>query len=609
MSASYGEAIVNSVPSTSSADTASRGRARLGIRGKLFLVSLVLIFTSLAAVELYLSTALETQLTGRIQQELLVRARLVAERVESSGTTLSDTRATEIAKAMSAAAGMRVTLIREDGTVAGDSEVDIKGLGEVENHGARLEVLGAKARGQGTDMRPSATIGTRLMYVAVPMMRKDQLIGVARVAMPLMEVDRTLEAMRRALRVAALLALAVAICMSFLAAHLTSRKLRELTHAAQRMAAGDLSARTRASGTDEVNALGRALDHLATTLSGSIDELRSERDLLTGILSSMNEGVLVVDADRRIVLANRALRDLLLLPRNAPGKSVLQLIRNVELHKVVEEAARGSSTDGELSLSSPSSKRLLVRGVPLRGTTGAVLAVFVDVTELRRLEAVRRDFVANASHELRTPLTVVRAAAETLRTVADDPEKRARFVDLIERNADQLEQLIADMLDLARIESGEMKVQLEPMRLAPSVEGIAAQHEHRAQLKRIVLVHDVGNIAVRADRRVLEHVLDNLVDNALKYCPDGASIRISASVVNDMVRISVADTGPGIGSEHIDRIFERFYRVDAGRSRALGGTGLGLSIVKHLVEAMGGSVSVESRVGAGSTFSFTLNVA
>lgn len=587
-----------------------RPRRALGIRGKLFLVSLGVIGTVLVAAELYLSNVLETQLTDRIRQDLLVRARLVAQRVESTSAALSDARAADaIADTTSKAAGVRITLIRDDGTVAGDSGLDVKDLGGLENHASRPEVLSAKSHGQGSDMRSSATIGTRLMYAAVPIMGQGRIVGVARVAMPLTDVDDTLDAMHKALGAAALLALAVAVGMSLFAAHVTSRKLRELTIAARRMADGDLSIRTRAYGDDEVDALARALDHLATTLASSIGDLQSERDLLTSVLASMNEGVLVVDADRHIVLANRALSNLLLLPRNASGKSVLQVIRNVELNNIVESAGGGSSTEGELTLSTPAPRRLLVRGVPLSGTPGAVLAVFVDVTELRRLESVRRDFVANASHELRTPLTVVRAAAETLREVADDAEKRERFLHLIERNADTLEQLIADMLELARIESGEMKLHLEPVHLAGAVQAVAAQHAHRAEMKRITLVNETPDIAVRADRRVLEHVLDNLVDNALKYCPEGASIRIGSSVAHGMVRVSVADNGPGIASEHIDRIFERFYRVDAGRSRALGGTGLGLSIVRHFVEAMGGSVSVESRVGVGSTFSFILHAA
>jgi two-component system phosphate regulon sensor histidine kinase PhoR len=236
-----------------------------------------------------------------------------------------------------------------------------------------------------------------------------------------------------------------------------------------------------------------------------------------------------------------------------------------------------------------------------------VLAVFVDLTELRKLEAVRRDFVANASHELRSPLTAVRAAAETLRTIDNDAKATARFIELIQRNAERLGNLIDDLLELSRIESRELKLELEPINVATAVERALAQHAHRAQIKHITLRHDAtGAPAVRADRRALDHVLGNLIDNALKYCPENASVSVVAAAENGLVRISVADTGPGIPSEHVHRIFERFYRVDAGRSRELGGTGLGLSIVKHLVEAMGGAVTVDSRVGTGSTFSFTL---
>jgi two-component system phosphate regulon sensor histidine kinase PhoR len=251
---------------------------------------------------------------------------------------------------------------------------------------------------------------------------------------------------------------------------------------------------------------------------------------------------------------------------------------------------------------------VLVRAVKLRDAPSGVLAVFVDVTELRRLEAVRRDFVANASHELRSPLTTVRAAAETLATVEDDKKAAARFVELIQRNAERLANLIDDLLELSRIESRELNLQLEALELAPIVDRTLSQHAHRAQLKHIRLAQEVaGTPAVRADRRALEHVLGNLIDNALKYCPEGASVSVGAVAENGLVRVAVTDTGPGIAQEHLPRIFERFYRVDAGRSRELGGTGLGLSIVKHLIEAMDGSVSVESTLGSGSRFSFTLN--
>ena len=582
---------------------------KLGIRFKLFLVSLLLIGISVFAAEIYLSDALEHQLTERIRDDLLVRARLIAQRVATSSVSLDgDAAADALADELGRAAGVRVTLVRNDGKVAGDSEVELAGLPQVENHGARPEIAQALQNGQGSSIRYSTTVGRRMMYAAVPMARQNSVVGTARVALPLTDIDDAVRQIRRTLVTAAMLALVVAAVVSYWASELISRKLRGLTDTARRMAGGNLSARMRASGHDEIGELGNALDQLAESLSRTLSELRGERDLLTGILSSMSEGVLVVGSDGRIVLTNPALRGMLLIGQDAIGKSVLQVVRNADLNQLLGRAAQGDASEVELDLAGLMRRRALVRAVTLQDAPGTVLAVFVDVTELRKLESVRRDFVANASHELRSPLTTVRAAAETLRSVDNDPAVAARFIELIERNAERLENLIDDLLELSRIESRELNLQPEAIDLAGVVDRTFTQHAHRAQVKHITLQQEVKEVpAVRADRRALDHVLGNLIDNALKYCPAGAAVRVFAASENGTVRVSISDTGPGIPSEHLQRVFERFYRVDAGRSRELGGTGLGLSIVKHLVEAMGGAVSVESRVGSGSTFSFTLH--
>jgi two-component system, OmpR family, phosphate regulon sensor histidine kinase PhoR len=582
---------------------------KLGIRFKLFLGSIALIGVAVVTAEIYLAAALERQLTERVASDLAIRARLVAERVASSSVQLDDAKAADaLADEIGRVANMRVTLVRLDGVVIGDSDVDVMQLANVENHGARPEIVQALNEGKGMNVRYSTTVGDRMMYSAVPLVRAGNRIGTARVAVPLTEIGAAISRMQRSLAMGAFLALAIAIVVSLSAAQLTSRKLLELTDVARKMAAGDLTTRTRLSGHDEIVTLGHALDQLADSLSRSLGELRSERDLLTGILSSMNEGVLMVGSDGRIVLTNPALRAMLLVGQDAIGKSVLQVVRNADLNRVLEATAQVDEAEVEVDLAGLRPRRVLVRAVRLHDAPGGVLAVFVDVTELRRLEAVRRDFVANASHELRSPLTTVRAAAETLGTVKNDAKAAARFVELIQRNADRLANLIDDLLELSRIESRELHLQLEPVDLASVVDRTLSHNAHRAQLKRIVFANHVGGSPpVRADRRALEHVLGNLVDNALKYCPEAASVRVSAAAENDSVRVSVSDTGPGIAAEHLPRIFERFYRVDAGRSRELGGTGLGLSIVKHLVEAMDGRMSVESRIGSGSTFSFTLH--
>ena len=582
---------------------------KLGIRSKLLLFSLTLIAISTMAAEMYLSRALEHQILERIREDLLVRARLVAQRVASRVAALDDQDASDaLADEMAHVAAARVTIVHSDGTVVGDSELTVPELAQLENHATRPEIDQALRNGASSTVRYSTTTRAPMMYAAVRIVRQHLPIGTARVAVPLTEVDSAIHEMRRSLAIGALVSVIVASLIAFPAAQLTSARLRKLTEAAKNMAAGNLETRTRVAGNDEIVSLGHALDQLAGSLTRSLGELRAERDLLTGILSSMNEGVLMVGSDRRIVLTNPALRAMLLIGQDAIGRSVLQVVRNADLNRLLEAAAQGEEAEVEVDLAGLRPRRVLVRAVRLQDAPGGVLAVFVDVTELRRLEAVRRDFVANASHELRSPLTTVRAAAETLATVENDPKAAARFVELIQRNADRLANLIDDLLELSRIESRELNLQLETFDLTAIVDRTLSQHAHRAQLKRIVLAHNVGEApAVRADRRALEHVLGNLIDNALKYCPDGAGVRVSAAAENGLVRVSVADTGPGIAQEHLPRIFERFYRVDAGRSRELGGTGLGLSIVKHLIEAMDGSVSVESTMGSGSTFSFTLH--
>ena len=579
---------------------------RLGLRARLFASALAMILISIACAELYLAHALESQLTERIRTDLLIRAGLVARRVAAAVHRLTTAEAGAVASEQATLAGARVTLVGLDGSVAADSGVDATRLADLENHGARPEIMQALAQGRGTSIRYSSTAQTRMMYAAVPIMREGSVAGTARVALPLTEVEFAISQMRATLMTAALLALAVAAVVAYTAAGFISRRLGRLHEAARRMAAGDLAARTRVHGHDEIGALAHALDRLAAGLTQTLEQLRTERDLLTSILSSMNEGVLVIGSDGNIVLSNPALREMLLVGPDALGKSVIQVIRNADLNHVLQAAAEGRTSEAEVELAGLRPRRVLVRAVPLQDAPRGVLGVFVDVTELRKLESVRRDFVANASHELRSPLTTVRAAAETLRGMENDARASQRFIELIERNAERLGSLIDDLLELSRVESRELKLEFERVDLGPVVARVFAQHAHRAQMKHITLHHELTGVKVRADRRALDHVLGNLIDNALKYCPDETAVNVSAEDEGASVRVCVSDTGPGIAAEHIPHIFERFYRVDAGRSRELGGTGLGLSIVKHLVEAMEGTVSIESLPGAGATFSFTL---
>ena len=319
---------------------------------------------------------------------------------------------------------------------------------------------------------------------------------------------------------------------------------------------------------------------------------------------------MLLDQAGRIAMINPALREMLLLGSDAVGHAPIECIRNADLHGLLDRARKtGTDQSGEIEIGGIKPGRLLVHAAPLQGEGTGILAVLVDVTEVRRLETIRRDFVANVSHELRTPIATIAAAVETLRDAPPtDPRAMASFIEMIDRNSQRMMGLINDLLDLSRIESSEFHLNVEPIEIRAAVERVLAPLEAPAESKRILLKQEIAPDLppIAADRRALDQVLTNLIDNAVKYSPEGASVTVRAAATSTGIRISVEDTGPGIDERHRTRLFERFYRVDTGRSRELGGTGLGLSIVKHLAEAMGGAVEVESALGKGSTFTITL---
>jgi two-component system, OmpR family, phosphate regulon sensor histidine kinase PhoR len=580
---------------------------RIGTRTKIFLVSMGLLLASAVAAESYLLPAVERDLTDRIRQDILVRLQMVAERAASAaaaGATDWDA----LADRLGPIAQARVTFIADDGRVLGDSDVGVQELARLENHRLRPEVAAALAGRTTDNVRFSATVEKRMLYAATPVAGAQGM--VARLSLPLASVDSAKARLRTLLLGGALIALAVAVMFSFMAAVVLSRGLRGVTAVARRMAAGDLQTRTRLESRDEIGELGRALDHLAEYLSRSLMDLRNDRDLLSRILESMREGVLVMDGEHRILLANPSLREMLLLDSDVAGRSTIEVIRNAELQSLVEKALTANEPVlGDIEIVGIKPRHLTVHAARLSGEPRALLLVLFDVTEMRRLETVRRDFVANVSHELRTPVASVRSAAETLRmAVQSDPTAAAHFIDIIERNGLRLGELINDLLDLSRIEAKELRLKLESLDLAKLAEKTLAVFAERASSRRMRVALQMPTALPRAagDPTAVDRVLANLVDNALKYCPEGAVITVEAREENGRVKVLVADNGPGIDGRHLPRLFERFYRVDPGRSREMGGTGLGLSIVKHLVEAMGGEVSVESTLGKGSIFGFAL---
>ncbi|WP_438020119.1 ATP-binding protein [Sorangium sp. So ce315] len=434
---------------------------------------------------------------------------------------------------------------------------------------------------------------------------------------------------RRPLLIGVGAVIVVAISVGAATTFFITRPIRRLTRFARAMSEGDLSTRAPLRGSGELRQLAHALNHLTSELSRAIAEVRTERDLLAGILDGMSEGVLVLDRDGRILLANRALRAMAALGEDVLGRSVIEATRNARLTEAIQLAGkRAEPVDVEVELGRTLPRRLLVRvsrrktpariGRDARDAHGAdhdgasaepgLIAVFHDVTDLRRLETIRTDFVANVSHELRTPVTAISTAAETLQLGAlKDPQEAAEFVDVIDRHAKRLRHLVDDLLDLSKIEARSLRLSLADLDVAPAIEHVTRLLGDSARRRRITVTVDAAALPpARCDRRALEQVLMNLLDNAIKYAGEGAHVTVKARSVDQQVTIAVADDGPGIPPHHLGRIFERFYRVDAGRSRDLGGTGLGLAIVKHLVELMNGSIEVESAIGRGTRFTVRL---
>jgi len=586
---------------------------RLGIRSRLFLVWLGPILASLLVAGVFLVKTFDRLFVRHVSEELLIRLEICEKDAAQRLTNGQQVEWHALAHELGRRVHARVAFIDPHGTILGDSDLAPGALPSPESHRDRPEILAALTQGTGIAVVRDTLDGSRLLHVARPVKLRGRLVAVIRLSAPLREGDAAVARLRSLLVHASLLGLGVALLMAIVGSHLMSRSVRHLTKVATRMAAGDLEIRTRAHGKDELAALGQALDTLADSLATTLGDIREERDLLQRILGTMSEGILVLDGAGRIVLANQALRQMFLLGSDILRKPLIEVVRHASLLELVERARESTEpAAAELETVGLRPRKLLVSMRQLAGSPPSLLGVFVDVTDIRRLESLRREFVASASHELRTPVATIRLAVDALQGgAAQDPEGISSFLAMIQRNAERLQQLIDDMMELSRIECREFRLSIEPTPLWPLVDSLLRFFGDAANHRNIRLMADIPEDTplVLADRRALEKVLSNLLDNATKYCTPGATVIVRAHGEGPSVVITVEDTGPGIEAHHLPRIFERFYRVDKGRSRELGGTGLGLAIVKHLSEAMHGAVSVESAPGVGSTFRVSLPAA
>jgi two-component system phosphate regulon sensor histidine kinase PhoR len=570
---------------------------RLGIGGRLLVAHLAISVLVIGAVELVLRSSLRDELTAQHEQRLELAARALADRVQ--GGEAPGRAAAEIARTT----GFRLSLIGDDGFLLADSGVPSGDLRAAGSHAHRLEVQGARATGFGKDRRVSATTGIATRYVAV----RGPGGEVARAAETESQLQASLGTAQRAVLGAGLVGLILAALLGVLASRFAERSFLALNTVARRLAEGDLASRAVVGGPREFREVGEALNRLAQQLSTQIDRLVGERDLRDAVLAAMEDAVLALRPDGRLLLANDAARTRLGLPAEAVGQPLVDSLRIPPLLDACRRAAAGHPGTVELTLHGPPRRELIGRAAPLPrgGSEAAAVVVLRDVTELRRLEAVRREFVANASHELRTPVATIRGYAETLAAGAlADRTAAERFVAGLARQAERLTLLLDDLLDLSRIESGGLKLEPRPLPAAEALAKLADNFRERAAKKGLALVLEPvpPGLQLRADPRALDSMIGNLLDNAVKYTPAGGRVTLACVAEGRAARIDVRDTGPGIGPQHLPRIFERFYRVDPGRSREVGGTGLGLAIAKHLAQQSGGDIGVDSTPGAGSRF-------
>jgi two-component system phosphate regulon sensor histidine kinase PhoR len=575
----------------------------------LYLSGLLPTLVALVAVAGYLVVKLDRFYLDQVQSDLTARARIMAASLIHTPTPAD---MEGLCQHLGRLVSTRLTVIDPAGRVLADSDRDPASM---ESHAGRAEVDAALSGTVGVATRFSTTIRTRTMYVAVPMVRDGVVIGVVRAALPVTATDALVSVLNSRVALgAAAAALGVAL-LSIWTARRISRPLEQLRATAERFAAGDLHARAPGAVWIEMSSLASALNGMASSLDERMRTVMQQRNELQAVLSGMAEGVLAVDGDERVMSFNAAAARVfgLDLARDR-GRSLYEVIRSPDVQRLALSVLQaGQPVEADVEFDMGEARFLRVRGSALVDAGGqrvGAILVFEDETTVRRLELVRREFVANASHELKTPITAIKGYVETLTDGAcDDPVQAKRFLEIVARQADRLESIINDMLVLSRVEhekdSGVIAMQTVP--LADLVQGSVQACSGAAEAKGMsIRIECPAGISVTGNPRLLEQALTNLIDNAIKYSGPGKPVAVSGARCADGICLAVVDQGCGIAREHLDRVFERFYQVDKARSQDLGGTGLGLSIVKHIVALHKGRITVESTPGKGSTFTVVL---
>jgi two-component system phosphate regulon sensor histidine kinase PhoR len=559
---------------------------------KLFAASLVLIAACMLTMNVLIQRAWEGMLRSEIESSLREKTLLFAQQVRNTPRDSLQPITRQAAKE----ANERATVIDSSGKVLADSEAD---PATMENHAGRPEFAQALQGQMGTATRSSATVGVDFLYAAVPIPG-----GAVRLAHPLSAVRDANRRVRNDVLKSSAVAALIALVLAFTATQLIGRRLARITDFAERIAAGDLSARIQEESGDEIAHVASALDKTARKLEEGFRAVDSSRQTLETLLNSMQEAVIAVSEDGRVLWANQRMERL--LPSGIRmGEPLVQSARDPEILRAVQAAIESRDIVVARAAKIFSGRVFDLTAAPMPG--GGVVAVMHDQTEIERVEKTRRDFIANVSHELRTPLTSIQGYAETVLEHEQLTDTTREFVEIIRKNAMRMARLTEDLLVLARVESGERNFKLQSATPQELLEEAVQTFQEIADSRGIELaVMNTATASVLVDRDAIHQVFGNLIDNAMKYGEEGRKILVGACETEDGVQFYVRDFGAGISSEHLPRLFERFYRVDKARSRESGGTGLGLAIAKHVVRAHGGAINAESELNHGSTFYFTL---
>jgi two-component system phosphate regulon sensor histidine kinase PhoR len=579
------------------------------IRWRIFLPYVSLILVTMLALGFYLSSFVRQTYISDLESKLASEARsigdVIASDLESVGAAPNlDPQAKHWAALLKA----RVTVIAPDGTVWGESD---ENRALMNNHSDRPEVIQALKTGEGSSSRFSQTLGYTMMYTAVTVVNNGKTLGIVRVALPLQQVSANVAKLQRILIAVTVLVSALALLLAALIAGRIARPVRELTHSAWQLTSPKPYEQPIPPTRDEISQLAQVFNIMSVRLSSEIDDLKTERATLDAVLQKMTDGVLIVDAQGLVQLVNTTAEKMFSISQTpATGKPLIEVVRH---HQPAEMWQRCQATGEAQRVDFEVGHRLSLQGIATSlspAIPGSTLLLFQDMTRQNQIEAMRRDFISNVSHELRTPLAALKALTETLQAGAlEDPLAAHRFLEQMETEVDSLSLMVNELLELSRIESGRVPLNLAPTRpidiVNPAYERLRLQAERAGLILTVDCPIDLP--AVLADATRMQQVIVNLLNNAIKFTSSGGQVNVCVTKQDQAVQFEVTDSGIGITAEDLPRIFERFYKVD--RSRATSGTGLGLAIARHLVEAHGGRIWVESEVGKGSTFYFTIPIA